>query len=363
MNRTPASKAGQIIGTMAGLQVIALDIAKSVFQIHSVDMQSGEIINKQLKVAKVIEQFTNRAPCLIAMEACGSAHHWARTLQALGHSVRLLDARKVRPFVTGNKTDASDARAIWLAAQQPDMQFVGLKSVANQAVLTLHRQRELLQKMRTMQSNALRGLLYEFGASFGKGRVQLLAAMEQALEGLQSQLPQMVIDSLREQVLRIQALGVDIAAIEKRIALLLQSQPHMARLMQIPGVGPLIASAAIATMGDAASFQSGRQFCAWLGLVPRQVGTGGKVKLLGISKRGDRYLRQLLVHGARSVVHQSKSPSPWVQELRLRRPDNVVVVAQAAKIARTIWALTAKEQDYRKEHVSARPQRPAQAAR
>lgn len=356
MNRNTGMSAGQIIGTMNGRQVIALDIAKHVFQLHTVDMTTGEIINVALKRVKVLEHFANRNACLIAMEACGGAHHWARALGALGHTVRLLHAKAVRPFVSGNKTDATDARAIWLAVQQPGVKFVGIKTLAQQATLTLHRQRELLMKMRTMQSNALRGLLYEFGATFAQGSKALISQVESALEGLSEQLPQMVRDSLREQVQRIQVLSQDIAQIDKRLALQLKSDADMQRVAQIPGVGLLTATAAIATMGQASAFKSGREFCAWLGLVPRQSGSGGKVRLGPISKRGDTYLRTLLIHGARSVLGHSKEPGPWLEGIKARRPANVVIVAQAAKTARAIWAVTARQQDYQRGHQSLRPQ-------
>jgi transposase len=356
MNRNTGMHAGQIMGTLNGQQVVGLDIAKQVFQLHTVDMTTGEIVNTAIKRAKVRAHFANTPPCLIGMEACGSAHHWARELSALGHNVRLLHAKVVRPFVSGNKTDATDARAIWLAVQQPGVRFVGIKTLQQQATLTLHRQRELMMKMRTMQTNALRGLLYEFGATFAKGRKTLFGDVENVLESLADQLPQMVVDSLREQVVRIKALGEDIARIDKRLALELRQDAHMQRIAQIPGVGVLSATAAIATMGDPTSFKSGREFCAWLGLVPKQTGTGGRVKLLGISKRGDTYLRTLLIHGARSVLNHTKEPGAWLQGLKSRRPANVVIVAQAAKTARTIWALAAKEQDYQRNHHSVRPQ-------
>ena len=355
MNRNAGMSAGQIIGTMNGKQVIGLDIAKHVFQLHSVDMATGEIMNVQIKRAKVLEHFVNKPKCLIALEACGGAHHWARELTAQGHSVRLLHAKIVRPFVSGNKTDATDARAIWLAVQQPGIKFVGIKTAAQQATLTLHRQRELLMKMRTMQTNALRGLLYEFGATFAQGRKALFKDVAQALEDLSTQLPQMVQDSLREQVARIKAIGEDMVAIEKRLGLQLKADPQMQRIAQIPGVGLLTATAAIATMGEASAFRSGREFCAWLGLVPKQTGSGGKVRLGGISKRGDTYLRTLLIHGARSVLAHAKEPSPWLEQIKARRPANVVIVAQAAKMARTIWAVTAKDQDYQRGFKSVRP--------
>lgn len=358
MNRNASSQsAGQIIGKINGQQVVGLDIAKSVFQLHTVDMDTGEVINQQLKRAKVLEHFANRQPSLIGIEACGGAHHWARQLQAQGHSVRLVHAKAVRPFVSGNKTDATDARAIWLAIQQPGTKFVGIKTEEQQATLVLHRQRELLMKIKAMQSNALRGLLYEFGAVFARGNNALFGEIEAALELLISKnsIPQYVADSLREQAQRIKALVQDIKAIEVRLAQRLKGNADMKRVAQIPGVGLLTATAAIATMGQASAFKSGREFCAWLGLVPRQSGTGGRVKLLGISKRGDTYLRTLLIHGARSVLTHAKQPGPWLEQIKTRRPTNVVIVAQAAKMARAIWAVTAKQQDYQRGYQSSRP--------
>ncbi|MEN5182182.1 IS110 family transposase [Comamonas testosteroni] len=319
-------------------------------------MSTGEIINVQLKRAKVLEHFANCQPCLIGIEACGGAHHWARELTAQGHKVRLIHAKAVRPFVAGNKTDATDARAIWLAIQQPGTKFVGMKTLQQQATLTLHRQRELLMKIKIMQTNALRGLLYEFGATFARGKNALFSEIEATLESLADDIPQYVADSLREQVQRIKQAAADIKAIEVRLAQRLRTDEDMKRVAEIPGVGLLTATAAIATMGEASAFKSGREFCAWLGLVPRQHGTGGKVKLLGISKRGDSYLRTLLIHGARSVLTHAKEPGPWLEQLQARRPANVVIVAQAAKMARTIWAVTARQQEYHRGYCSTRPQ-------
>ena len=356
MNRTAGMSAGQTIGLINGQQVVGLDIAKNVFQLHTVEMGTGEIVNMQIKRAKVLQHFANRQPCLIGLEACGGSHHWARQLQTLGHSVRLIHAKVVRPFVAGNKTDATDARAIWLAIQQPGTKLVGVKTLQQQATLVLHRQRELLMKVKTMQSNALRGLLYEFGATFAKGKKTLFAEIEAALESLVQDIPQYVADSLREQAQRIRQLEHDIKAIEQRLAQRLKADEDMQRIAQIPGVGLLTATAAIATMGEARAFKSGREFCAWLGLVPKQRGTGGKVQLLGISKRGDSYLRTLLIHGARSVLMHSKQPGAWLEQIKARRPANVVIVAQAAKMARTIWAVTAKQEDYQRGFQSVRPQ-------
>jgi len=356
MNRIATQSAGQIIGLINGRQVIGLDIAKNVFQLHSVDMSTGEIVNLQLRRAKVLEHFANRAPCLIGIEACGGAHHWARQLTALGHVVRLIHAKAVRPFVTGNKTDASDARAIWLAVQQPGTRFVGVKTLGQQATLTLHRQRQLLMKIKGMQTNALRGLLYEFGATFARGKNALFSDIEAALASLAGDIPQYVADSLREQVQRIKQLAADIKAIEVKLAAVLRTDADMKRVAAIPGVGLLTATAAIATMGQASAFKSAREFCAWLGLVPSQRGTGGKVQLLGISKRGDSYVRTLLIHGARSVLTHAKEPGAWLQQIQARRPANVVIVAQAAKMARTIWAVTAHQQAYQRGHRSTRAQ-------
>jgi transposase len=235
---------------------------------------------------------------------------------------------------------------------------VDVKTAAQQTTLTLHRQRELLMKMRTMQTDALRGLLYEFGATFAQGRKALFKDVEQTLEDLAGQLPQMVRDSLREQVGRIKEMSETMLAIEKRLHLQLKADPNMQRIAQIPGVGLLTATAAIATMatmGEARAFKSGREFCAWLGLVPKQTDTGGKVRLGGISKRGDTYVRTLLVHDARSVLAHAKEPGPWLEQIKARRPANVVIVAQAAKMARAIWAVTAKEQSFQKGFQSVRP--------
>jgi len=265
-----------------------------------------------------------------------------------GHSVRLLHAKAVRPFVTGNKTDATDARAIWLAVQQPGTRFVGIKTLAQQATLILHRQRALLMKNKIGQMNALRGLLYELGATFARGRNALLGDLEAALGKLNDAVGQDVLESLREQAQQIRQLEARIKTIDQRLAQRARADQDMKRVLAVPGVGVLTASAAIATMGQAKTFASGREFAAWLGLVPRQVGTGGRVKLLG-------YLRTLLIHGARAVLTHSKDPGSWLEQLKSRRPTNVAIVAQAAKMARTIWALTAKEQDYQRGYQSVRP--------
>jgi transposase len=253
-----------------------VDVAKRVFQVHWVEPETGEVKRKRLARAEVRAFFARREPGVVAMEACGSAHHWGRLLQSLGHEVTLIAAQFVRPFVKTNKPDAADAEAIWEACQRPRMRFVAVKSVEQQAVLSLHRIRQQFVKIRTMQAHQVRGLLYE---------------------------------------------------------------SECQRIAAIPGVGRLTASAVVATVADARTFRSGREFAAFLGLVPRQSGTGGRVKLLGISKRGDPYLRTLLIHGARAVLRPQsrtdRTPDPWLKELLARRPKNVAIMALANKMART----------------------------
>jgi transposase len=332
--------------------VVGVDIAKRVFQLHWVELETGEIVSLQLKRERFLEHFANRAPCLVGMEACGGAQHWARRLVAMGHAVRLLPGKAVKPFVTGNKNDRHDARAIWTAVQQPGVKKVAIKTEEQQAILALHRMRSQLVKFRTAQINGLRGLLTEYGEVMPQGKAGVRKGIVEALARLSDRLPAMVIETLRDQWGRIEKLDDEIAVIEQRIKGWLREDAACRRIAEIPGVGPLTATAAVAIMGDAKAFKSGREFAAFAGLVPRQTGTGGRIRLLGISKRGDTYLRTLLIHGARSVLTQAKELGPWATELRQRRPLNVAVVALANKMARTIWALLAHERTYRKEFVS-----------
>jgi len=329
-----------------------LDLAKRVMQLHWVETGTGEICRRQVKRGQVLEFFAQREASVIAMEACGSAHDWGRKLVALGHEVRLIAAQFVRPFVKSNKTDAADAQAIWEAAQRPGMKFVALKSEGQQAVLMMHRMRSQLVKMRTMQSNQLRGLLYEFGVDVPVGRAVGIERMTDELAKLEGVLPAVVLDTVREQLARVRALDKDIAAIERRLAAWKKDDAASQRLMAIPGVGLLTATAAVATVGDAKAFKSSREFAAFVGLVPRQAGTGGRVKLLGISKRGDVYLRTLLIHGARAVIAHGKQRDAWLDKLLARRPFNAAVVALANKMARTIWALLAHERTYQKDYAA-----------
>ena len=336
----------------AAMHVVGVDLAKNVFQAFWVEPGTGEIKNVQIKRAKFREHFVNRAPCIVGMEACGGAQHWARELTALGHEVVMLPARSVKGFVTGNKSDAIDARAIWMAVRQGGIKRVAVKTEGQQAVLALHRMRQQLVKMRTMQINELRGLLTEYGEVFAQGRASLTRGLSDALDRLGTRLPRVVIDSLYEQWQNVSKLDKQVEQIEMRLKALMKEDRNAQRILAIPGVGLLTATAASAAMGRADAFKSGREFAAWLGLVPAHTGTGGKTRMLGISKRGDSYLRTLLIHGARSVLTHGKDPSAWLQRISQRRPLNVVVVAMANKMARTIWALLKHERPYQAGWVS-----------
>lgn len=333
---------------------IGVDIAKNVFQVHYVDMETGEVINKPIKRAKFLEFFAKRPLCLIGMEACGGAHHWARKFREMGHQVRLMQARFVKAFNIGNKSDAADARAIWLAVQQHGKE-VAVKTETQQAVLALHRMRQQLIKFRTMQMNSLRGLLMEFGEVIVKSRTALDKTMPSILDRLVERLPSMLIDSLHQQWQSLNKIDQQIKDIEQRLKEWKKGDASVKAIADIPGVGLLTATAAVATMGDPNTFKSGREFASWLGLVPRQMGSGGKINLYGISKRGDTYLRTLLIHGARVVHHHHAQTNPWLKQMGERRPANVVVVALANKMARQIWAVLAKGKAFDPSHISVKP--------
>jgi transposase len=332
-----------------------LDVAKRVFQMYWVDADTGEIVNRRFGREELIRFLAQRPTGRVVLEACGSAHWWARKIKALGHDVVLLHAKFIRPFVQTNKTDAADARAIWTAVQQPGMRTVAAKTEDQQAMLSLHRIRSLLVKFRTMQVNQLRGLLYEFGATFRAGRVAGLAEIRARMAELEDALPGTMLCSLQDQLRRIDELQRDIEHLEKQIGVWQKQDVACHAISDVPGIGRLTATALVATMGDATTFKSGREFAAYLGLVPRQSGTGGKVRLGSISKRGDPYLRTLLIHGARSVLHHAKVPTTWQKEIQARRPANVAAVALASKIARTAWAILARGKAYQPNYASAKP--------
>lgn len=323
-----------------------LDTAKNVMQLHWVEPTSGEICRKKLSRAKLLEFFAQRAPGRIALEACAGSHHWGRTLGALGHQVELLPAGQVRTFVRANKDDAADARAIWLAAQHADIRRVPLKSCQQQAIQALHRTRSHWVSLRTATINALRGLLYEFGVALPQGKHAGLGMLGEQLGQLQESLPPSVMAMALHQLAAIRQLDEHVKVYEDQLRAVLKGTESARRLEQLPGVGVMGATALAATLGDGKGWRNAREFASSLGLVPRHSGSGGKVSMGGISKRGDPYLRTLLTNGARAVLSSPKGPPPWAHALLLRRPFNVVVMALAHKIARMAWALVAKGRDY-----------------
>jgi transposase len=324
------------------IATIGLDLAKNVFQIHAVDARGRVVLRKTLRRGQVATFFASLAPCLVGMEACGGAHFWARKLQGFGHAVRLMAPQFVKPYVKSQKNDAADAEAICEAVTRPSMRFVPVKSVDQQAVLAVHRVRQGLVKLRTAQVNQVRCLLAEYGLVLPRG-IQHIRHVPLLLDEAADMLPAAFRQLMLQQFESIRVLDRRIVELEGDIRRWHRENASSRRLAEIPGVGPLTASALVATIGDASTFDNGRQLAAWIGLVPRQCSSGGKPRLLGIGKRGDGYLRGLLVHGARSIVASSKrhlhGTSRWLDRLLLRRHTNVAIVAQANKTARIAWAL------------------------
>jgi transposase len=331
----------------------AVDIAKSVMQLHWVE-PSGEIKRKKLTRAKFVEFFAQRLPARVVMEACGGAHYWARTLVALGHHVELLPPHQVRAFVRGNKDDAADARGIWLAAQQSDIRRVPVKSCEQQAVLALHRTRAHWITVRTATINALRGLLYEFGIALPVGKEGGLKALRENRASVDTKLPASMVRLVDEQLQALQAIENNVGYFDTQIADVQKSQDTAKTLREIPGIGVLGATALAAVLGDGRAWRNGREFSSCIGLSPRHIGSGGKVRIGGVSKRGDPYMRTLLINGARSVISRPQPPA-WAAQLLLRRPFNVAVVALANKMARTAWALVAHGRNYHGQWQSTPP--------
>lgn len=321
------------------IHVVGLDIAKSVFQVHGTDQNGKAVVRRRLRREEVESFFGDLAPCLIGMEACPSAHHWARRLRDFGHEVRLIPAQYVRPFVKTNKNDAADAEAISEAVVRPSMRFVPIKEEMQQEILVIHRVREMLVGQRTQLINAIRGHLAEFGV-IGPSRAHNMGLLTTMIEDeTDSRIPRVARHALRHLVEQLREVKVKLVRIDGDLAEVAKRSEACRRLMTIPGVGIVTASALVASMRDPADFKSGRHFSAWLGLVPSQHSTGGKDQMGSISKRGNGYLRKLLVHGSRSVMRWRGRKWTWLAKLRDRRPANVAVVAIANKTARIVWAL------------------------
>ena len=327
---------------MGEVSTIGLDIAKSVFQIHGVDVDGAVVIRKRVSRAKVLEFFAALPCCLVGIEACPSAHHWSRQLSALGHTVKLMPPSYVKAYLKRSKNDANDAAAICEAVTRPSMRFVPTKSEQQQSGLMLHRSRQLLVRQRTMLSNAIRGHMAELGIISAKGRhgtAELLRIIANEEDDRITAAARFCLDALARQYV---ALAAEIGAIEKHIHAWHRSCEESRRLEEIPGIGPIVATALVAEVGDWKAFSSGRNLAAWIGLVPKQHSTGGRERLGGISKQGNRYLRWLLVTGAMAVIRYARQRGTkrlWLARIMERRPVKVAAVALANKIARMAWAM------------------------
>jgi transposase len=338
------------------ITTIGLDIAKNVFQVHGIDANEKVVVRKQLRRSQVVAFFEALAPCLIGVEACATAHHWARELTKLGHEVRLMPAKDVKAYVKRNKNDAADAEAICEAVRRPTMRFVRVKSAEQQGQLMQHRTRDLLMRQRTQLINALRAHLAELGIVASQGREGIQELLTIVADNEDRRVPIDARASLMLLAAQLQAVQTLIGLIEKRIMAQHRSNEASKRLQTIPGIGVVGATAIAATVSDPTVFRSGRDFAAWIGLVPRQDSTGGKQKLGPISKQGDQYLRRILVVGAHAVLRRAKqNPEryPWVTQLLARRPFKVVAVALANKMARVAWALLARGGKYRPPAIAA----------
>lgn len=330
---------------------IGLDVAKNVFQAHGVDRHGKTVLQKRLPRAKVLTFFANVPKCLIGMEACGSAHHWARELEKFGHQVRLMAPQFVKPYVKSQKNDRNDAAAISEAVGRANMRFVAAKTVAQQDIQALHRIRSGLIAARTAKANQIRGLLAEYGIVVSKRLNALRRALPGILEDAENGLTGTFRTWLAGLYQDLAGLDTRVTELDRAVAECARAHPACGRLATIPGIGPVTATALLAAVGGGEAFRNGRQFAAWVGLVPRQHSSGGQDRLLGLSRRGNKYLRTLLIHGARAVLRTARNKddtrSRWLQEVATRRHPNIAAVALANKNARIAWAVLRNETTYR----------------
>jgi len=335
---------------MGHVATIGLDIAKSVFQVHGVDAEGGVVIRQKLTRARLLKFFEKLAPCLVGIEACGTAHHWARELIGLGHDVRLMPPSYVKPYVKRQKNDMADAEAICEAVTRPTMRFVPVKSPEQQSVMVLHRTRSILIRQRIQISNAIRSHMAEFGMAAAVGRQGLHSLIEVVHDAADERVPVEARGCLAMLAAQLQLVNEQILETDRLIRTNARSTEIGRRLMEIPGVGPLLASALVGTIADPRAFKTGRNLAAWIGLVPKQNSSGGKERLGGITKQGDRYLRQMLVVGALAVVRyavRNGTRRPWLVQLLARRTPKVAAVALANKTARMVWAIMTSGERYR----------------
>lgn len=336
---------------MQEITTIGLDIAKSVFQVHGIDAFGAVIVRRQLRRSQVLPFFRKLSGCVIGIEACATAHHWARELENVGHEVRLMPPRYVKPYVKRNKNDAADAEAICEAVQRPTMRFVPIKSPEQQSVLMLHRTRQLFIRQRTALINAIRAHLAEFGIVAGIGRHGVEKLLDLITRGEDERIPPAAHACLMALAAQLAMVKRQILEADRRLLAWHRTSKTSKRLEAIPGVGPLIATALVASIPDPNVFRSGRDLSAWIGLVPKQSSTGGKERLGSITKAGNRYLRSLLVVGALSVIRRAKqlgyTRHPWLVRLMERRSVKIAAIALANKIARIAWAMMARNESYR----------------
>lgn len=346
--------------TMPSAAFVGIDVAKRSTHVYGVDAQGHTCVDRKMTPARARAFLSRLAPCVVGLEACGRAHQWGRDIQALGHEARLMAPQFVKPYVKSNKNDRADAQAICEALQRPGMRFVGIKSAERQAQQSIHRVRSRAVANRTAHVNEIRGLLAEYGIEIAQGRSQVRPAVAEILgDGgtTRIDLPPHFLEVLADLYDELVHMEARVQRYDGMIEAIARADAQARLLMTIPGIGPVTATALLAAIGDAGTFRNGREWAAWLGLVPRQHSTGGKERLLGISKRGDRYLRCLLVHGARAVVKQcarKEKPdarSQWLARLLERRHRNVATVALANRMARTAWAVLRSGQPYEENHM------------
>ncbi len=339
------------------IATIGLDLAKNVFQVHAIDGEGNVLLRKTLRRAQVLPFFEKTPSCLVGIEACGTSHHWGRELTRLGHEVRLMPPAYVKPYVKRGKTDAADAEAICEAVSRPTMRFVPIKSKEQQALLSMHRARDLFVKQRTQLINMMRGMLAEFGITISEGIGRALIKARQIVEGEALDTPAEA--SQMAAVLGEQALNIHLRLreIDRALAACQRENAAALRVATVPGVGPITATAIVASVPTPELFASGRQFAAWLGLTPLQKSSGGKERLGRISKMGDKYIRRLLITGATSMVRRAKerpeTVDPRLVDLLARKPTRVATVAMANKMARMIWAIMLRGETYRPHHTPA----------
>ncbi len=333
---------------MEKISTIGLDIAKNVFQVHAIDEAGNVVVQRQLRRRQVLPFFKRQLPCLVGLEACATAHHWAREIENLGHEVKLMPPRYVKPYVKRNKNDAADAEAICEAVLRPTMRFVPIKSPEQQSVLMLHRTRQLFVRQRTSLINAIRAHPAEFGIVAGIGRNGVEVLLDLIAKGEDERIPEAARECLMALAMQLHLVKRQILEADRRVLAWHRASKVSKRLEAIPGVGPLIATALVASIPDPSIFRSGRDMSGWIGLVPKQNSTGGKEKLGSISKAGNRYLRKLLVAGALSVIRRARTlgytKHPWLVRLMARRSTKIAAVALANKIARMAWAMMARNE-------------------